>query len=155
MSNTFFYLEMSIELELNISELYKVFYLNFKEDSEFWWKLYIEEINHASILKMGRDFLKSNDLPKNLIIDNIEDISYINNKILSYIDYFKTNKLDRNIAFRMSLDVESSVAELHFDNFMKQQTNNKIITIFKKLNGYDLDHYNRIKKYIKDNNINV
>jgi len=152
MDNISFYLDKSIEIELNIAELYKIFFMNFQEDYEFWWNLYIEEINHASLLKSGKDFLKVNKFPKDLLLDNIDDLSYTNNKILSYIDYFKENQ-NRETAFKIALDVESSAAELHFENFMKQNSDNIIINIFKKLNGFDINHYNRIKKYIEDKNI--
>jgi len=154
MDNILTYLEQSIEIELNISELYKLFFLNFEEDYDFWWRLYIEEINHASLLKSGKDFIKTNDFPKGLLLDNIEDIVSINSRILSYIDYFKNNS-SREQSFKIALEIEGSAAELHFENFMNSISNNKVVNIFQKLNGFDIEHYNRIKKYIEDNNINI
>lgn len=38
---------------------------------------------------------------------------------------------------------------------MNSISNNKVVNIFQKLNGFDIEHYNRIKKYIEDNNINI
>ena len=37
----------------------QIFFLSFDEDHDFWWTLYMEEINHASLLKSGKDFLKT------------------------------------------------------------------------------------------------
>ena len=50
-------IDESILLELNISELYKVFNQAFPEDAYFWWQLSEEEENHAALI---RDTVKIN-----------------------------------------------------------------------------------------------
>jgi hypothetical protein len=47
----------AIKLELNVSDLYYVFYELFPEDAVFWWTLVIEEKNHASLLKTIKSFI--------------------------------------------------------------------------------------------------
>ena len=48
-------IDESIQLELNISELYMIFNQAHTEDADFWRKLAEEELNHAEIVrKAGR-----------------------------------------------------------------------------------------------------
>ena len=47
-------IDKSIQLELNVSELYKIFNQAFKEDANFWRTLSEEEENHANILRKVR-----------------------------------------------------------------------------------------------------
>ena len=44
-------IQEAIQLELNIAKLYLLFHQLLPEDSTFWWKLVIEEENHAALLK--------------------------------------------------------------------------------------------------------
>jgi len=44
-------IEKAIQLELNVAELYIRFHKLFPSDASFWWKLAIEEKNHAALLK--------------------------------------------------------------------------------------------------------
>ena len=48
-------LDESIKLELNIADLYLVFHEKIPEDSKFWWQLLLEEKNHATLLKTGKE----------------------------------------------------------------------------------------------------
>jgi len=49
-------IDEAIKLELNMAELYLSFHNRFSEDAGFWWKLTIEEKNHASLLKSGKQY---------------------------------------------------------------------------------------------------
>jgi hypothetical protein len=56
-------LEESVQLELNFGKLYSIFADLFSEDCGFWWRLGIEENNHASLLRSGIIFLESEVFP--------------------------------------------------------------------------------------------
>ncbi len=51
------FIDMTIQLELNMSELYQFFYVKFPEDAQFWWSLSVEEINHASLIRTINDLI--------------------------------------------------------------------------------------------------
>ena len=44
-------IDESIQLELNVAELYKIFNQEFQEDAYFWRALSEEEENHANLIK--------------------------------------------------------------------------------------------------------
>ena len=46
----------AMRLEYNVSKLYMIFRDAYPEDAEFWWKLVIEESNHAALIKSGLDY---------------------------------------------------------------------------------------------------
>ena len=62
------FLEESIALELNIGDLYQLFSAKFEQDFNFWWKLSIEEMNHAALIESINDvFLSETILPSDSI----------------------------------------------------------------------------------------
>jgi hypothetical protein len=62
-------LKESIDLELNIGDLYQLFSVKFPQDYDFWWKISIEEMNHAVLIESINDiFLPEGTSP----IDSIE-----------------------------------------------------------------------------------
>jgi hypothetical protein len=76
----------AIELELNVADLYLLFYHKFPEDSDFWWKLSIEEKNHAALLKTA---LRMTDMqvkiPVDLLPTGIEELKRASSRIRQYM----------------------------------------------------------------------
>ena len=52
----------AMRLEYNVSKLYMIFRDSLPEDTEFWWKLVIEESNHAALIKSGLDYFMQKEL---------------------------------------------------------------------------------------------
>ena len=50
--------EESIKLELRVADLYLLFHKLFPQDAKFWWKLVLEEKNHASLVISGKYFFE-------------------------------------------------------------------------------------------------
>ncbi|MEA3487197.1 MAG: hypothetical protein U9R20_06020 [Thermodesulfobacteriota bacterium] len=69
MDKDFSYLiEESINLELNIADLYFLFHELFPEDADFWWRLVLEEKNHAALIRSGKKYFEPvNKFPRNLL----------------------------------------------------------------------------------------
>ena len=65
-------LQVSIHLELQVSELYLLYHETFQQDKDFWWKMALEEKNHAALLKSGRLYLEMGMFPAELIHGKIE-----------------------------------------------------------------------------------
>jgi hypothetical protein len=76
-----------------------------------------------------------------------------NSEISSLIKKSKVNPPSRTEAFNIALNIENSVGEIHFERFMNQETELKIVNIFQQLNRDDKDHANRISSYMNRNNI--
>lgn len=86
-------LNESIKLELNVAELYMLFYEIFPEDSNFWWDLSLEEKNHASLLRSGLDFIKSSEMfPREFLAPAIDKLHEINTMIVGLIKEYREEK---------------------------------------------------------------
>ncbi len=141
-------LEESIRLELNAAALYEAFYRAFPDDSEFWWRLVIEEKNHAALIRsIGEAFMPVGILPNGLLSPSLDKIREANTAVIALIARCKTASPSREDAFSMALNLEQSAGEIHFDAYMKTEAPSKIDEIFQGLNRDDKDHAQRIRSY--------
>jgi hypothetical protein len=146
--------EEAAQLEHNISRLYVLFHKAFSEDADFWWKLAIEENNHASLFRSGIDyFIPAGIFPNEILHSMLEELQEVNQMLLSLHDKYKTSTPTREIAFNLALEIERSAGEIHFQRAITKSTDSKILKIFQKLNKDDKDHETRIQVYMKENGI--
>lgn len=143
----------SINLELNVSKLYLLFYDLYPEDMDFWWKMANEEKNHAALLKSLFLYMKLEIFPEDILYKNINELGEINQLVINKIKDFTNNKPPKEIAYNFALNIENSAAEFHLQNVLQKSTNNKILKIMKKLNGEDKDHAQRIKNIMDKHSI--
>jgi ferritin len=147
------YINEAIELELHVAELYLLFFTSFPPDADFWWKLSLEEKNHASILKSLKTLYRVvKRIPAEFTPENPDALKITNQKIRSVISTFKEHP-SREAAFMIACDIESSAGELEYQTFVENQSLESIYKVFQKLNGEDKDHAERIREYMKANNI--
>ena len=139
-------IDEAIKLELNMSNLYSIFNEYIQEDKAFWYRISIEEKNHAALLKTAKDFIRFNKFPRGLLPENLDVLKESNKKVKDMIDRFILNP-DRILAFEMAIEIEKSAGEIHFQLFMEKKVNNNINDIFQRLNQADKDHAQRIEKY--------
>lgn len=148
------FLEESIELEINVSDLYQLFYVKFPLDAEFWWQLSLEEVNHAALIRSINDlFLPEKILPLGSMNDQISELQRVNQSIRERILRYKTNPPSRYEAFSYAHELELSAGEAHYEMFMSEKAESNIEKIFQKLNGDDKNHAQRIADYMTLNNI--
>lgn len=148
------FLDESIQLELNLADLYQLFYVKFPEDSEFWWKISLEEVNHAALIRSINDlFLSDKILPKEFIQTQTSEIHRVNHFIRERITQYKTDAPSRFEAFYYAYELENSAGEAHYEMFMNENPVSNVEKIFQKLNGEDKNHALRIANYMKLNNI--
>lgn len=148
------FLEESIRLELNMSELYQFFYAKFPEDSQFWWDLSREEINHASLIRTISDkIFPERIVPLKEVDLLIERIREINFSIQDKIKEYRKKKPMRYEAFLYAFYLENSSGEIHFDLFMNELPESDVEKIYQKLNGEDKNHAMRINEYMEFHNI--
>lgn len=141
-------LQQAIQLELNVGELYLLFHRLLPADSVFWWELAIEEENHAALLKTAELMMNSRvDLPEDFLPTGINELKNSNQMIIQAREDFE-KKPDRTKAFQLAHEIEISAGESHYDKFMQSAPDSPLTEIFRKLNGDDVDHAERIRQYM-------
>jgi hypothetical protein len=144
----------STQLELNVAELYLVFYRFFPDDADFWWKLVIEEEAHAALFRsIEESFVPAGVLPDELLSSPLDSIQKTNAEIVALIAGFKSAPPSREEAFNIAYKLEESAGEIHFQKFMTKNTESTIGGIFQRLNGDDKDHADRIRSYMERHGI--
>jgi len=149
-------IDESIELELNVSEIYGLFYRIFKEDEDFWWTLKMEERNHATLLKGAKDaFFYNHDFPQELIFESLQPLLDANNDLRRMIAEFSKNPPSRETAFNTAIKVETCAGEFHFQKAMELPEGSEILKIVQRINKDDKDHEKRIRAYMQTNKIKI
>jgi len=148
------FLKESIDLELNIGDLYQWFSVKFPQDYDFWWKLSIEEMNHAALIESINDvFLSEGTSPMDSIEKQTQELQEMNLSVKEKHQQFKLNPPSRQAALKYGLELENSAGESHFEQFMTTVPNSPVLRIFQKLNGDDINHAIRIENYMKTNGL--
>lgn len=141
-------IQEAIKVELNVAELYIQFHRLFPMDASFWWKLAIEEKNHAALLKTLQQMNDAHvEIPDEFYPAGTEALKESNQKISIAIREFE-KKPDRNRAFQTAFEIENSAGEVHYESFAKSLNNSPVASIFKELNGGDISHAERIRDYM-------
>ena len=149
-------LDESIQLELNVADLYMLFFEQFPVDSDFWWKLVIEEKNHAALLKSIRDiFMDVTGIPEDIFAESVEDVRKANSAVGELTENYRKSRPTREEAFNAALSLEETAGELHFQGFMTGNAHDKISQVFKQLNGEDKDHARRLREYMDESGISI
>jgi hypothetical protein len=148
------FLKESIDLELNIGDLYQWFSIKFVEDYDFWWKISIEEMNHAALIESINDlFLSEGTSPMDSIEKQTQELQEMNLSVKEKLEQYKLNPPTRKEALKYGLELENSAGESHFEQFMTTVPNSPVLRIFQKLNGDDINHAIRIENYIIANGL--
>ncbi len=147
-------IDETIKLELNIADIYMVFYNTFPEDSDFWWQMNLEEKSHASLIKSGKDTFLDQFLSK-LLAPSLQKLCDTNKKLNSLLKEYKKNPPSRETAFNVAMNIEHSTGELHFQLAMEKPFASSIIKIFQDLNNDCKDHANRIRAYMREKGIEI
>lgn len=141
-------IDKAIELELNVAELYIQFHRLFPSDASFWWQLAIEEKNHAALLRTLKEMNQVHlEIPTEFYPESAEALDNSSRKISIAREEFEKNP-DRSLALRTAYEIENSAGEFHYDSLAKSESSSQLARIFRKLNGSDLDHARRIRKYM-------
>jgi hypothetical protein len=147
-------LDVSIELELRVGDLYSLFGDLFPDDKNFWWDLALEERGHAAIIRSGKEhFLPLGKFSYDMLADDFEEIKAIVKKLVGLIEKYKEQPPSREEAFNLAFAFETSAGEAHYQAFMRKDAESDVDLIFQKLNREDKDHALRINVYMKGHDI--
>ncbi len=141
----------AIRIELNIYKIYSLFSLLFNQDKEFWLQLSKEEMNHATLLRIGMEEYWDLDLfPKDLLYPYLERLKEFNYELEKYLDQYANHRPNRETAYKMALNLELANQEKQFNTFMEKiPPESKVMKLFQTLNGENKDHIQRIKNLIE------
>jgi hypothetical protein len=143
--------ELAIELENAVADLYMLFHEIFPEDADFWLKLFTEEREHASLLKWSKDLLESTgEFPYEIVPADITPLTDSINKVKTCIRDFSTDTPTREAAFLAAIEIEESAGEVHFQEAMGMKADSTYLETFQKLNLEDKDHAARIRSYMQE-----
>ena len=148
-------IDEAIKLELNVAEIYLSFHHRFPEDAGFWWKIAIEEKNHAALLRNGKQFfLDAGMFPDDIVGDSLEALIKANNDLGSIIRQEKEAPPSRGVALNLALKLEELAGEIHFQHAMQQAKHpSEAIKLFQSLNEDDKNHAARIRDHMRQNGI--
>ena len=143
-------LNEAINLELNIQDLYVFYSKTYSRDHTFWWKLQLEEGNHASLLKAMRKRLQETLIQdaSSILSEDYEELKKANDLIKTTLTKWKSKPASQSEAYQFALKIEQSAQELHLQNTIEQESELEIIKLFKKLTGADRDHAKRISELL-------
>lgn len=150
-------IEEAIKLELGMARLYLLCHHVFPEDAGFWWKIAIEEEHHAALLRSGEQyFLDAGEFPVELVGSSLAALANFNGEIESIFRQGSDALPSREFVFNLALKLEESAGEVHFQNAMHETDHpSEAIKLFQSLNEGDKDHAERIRKYMRQNGIDV
>ena len=149
-------IDEAIKLELNVGAIYLSFHHRFPEDASFWWKIAIEEKNHAALLRNGKQFfLDAGMFPDELVDTSLEALVGVNNELERILQQEKgDDPPSREAALNIAIKLEELAGEIHFQNAMQQaQHPSEAIKLFQNLNEDDKDHADRIRNYMRQHGI--
>jgi len=143
-------LNEAINLELNIQDLYVFYSKTYSRDHTFWWKLQLEEGNHASLLKAIRKRSQETLIQdaSSILSEDYEELKKANDLIKTTLTKWKSEPASQSEAYQFALKIEQSAQELHLQNTIEQESELEIIKLFKKLTGADRDHAKRISELL-------
>jgi len=150
-------LDESIQLELNVADLYLCFCQAFAEDKVFWAHLAEEEKNHARMLRGGKlESSVEGKFPVNILTTNLNALLKANKEIKELVEQHQQKPpSSRASAFEIAIKVEESTGEIDFSCFMAQEANSPALKLLRKLNKEDRDHARRIRNYMRENGIGI
>ncbi len=150
-------LDESIQLELNVADLYLSFCHAFAEDRDFWSHLAEEEGYHAALLRSGKlESLDEGQFPTKILTTNLDALIKVNKEIKELVKEHKQQPpSSRAAAFEIAIKVEESTGEIDFSCFMEQQADSPALKLFRRVNNEDRDHARRIRNYMREKNIGI
>ena len=126
-------IDESIQLELNVAQLYRIFHATFPEDASFWWRLFLEEENHAALIRSIKEtFMPVGKFPDEIFCNSLENLKKNNTELRSLIRKFQDIAPSREDAFNIALKIEQSAGEIHFRNSLikrKSQVSRKSLNV--------------------------
>jgi hypothetical protein len=145
-------LDEAIRHELNVSSLYFEFCQAFAEDSDFWWKLSVEEQGHAGLLRVVRKLLGA-ELEREILPLRAEEIAQSNRNLEELLEQIEHQPPSREDAFRIALGIETSTDGLIYEHALQPEEDSAGREIAQRIARDDRRHEERIRRRMRDQGI--
>jgi len=149
-------LNESSRQELLASDFYSLFETLFREDSEFWYKLSQEELNHGAIFKAGRDEIyETGLLPEELVLADSETLREQNILLSDFLDILKKSPPSIEQAFSIGFCLEGAIIETIFRSCLEKYPETRALRIFQLMVGEERAHIERILQHASEIGISI
>lgn len=140
--NTF--LELLENLELDISNLYKLFAQKFPAHKQLWDELSDEEVQHASYIKKLTSFVQQGLVLLDAKTTKTITVKIVSDGIKSTYQQAQDNKLTPINALAYSLSLEDSILEKKFYDYFTTH-DQSVAYIINKIKRETNQHYQKVK----------
>jgi hypothetical protein len=149
-------LNESIRQELLVSDFYGLFETKFREDSEFWFKLSQEELNHSAILQAERDeFYSAGLLPEELVLADSETLHEQNILLSDFLNKLKKSPPSIEQAFSIGFCLEGTIIETIYRSCLEEYPETRALRVFQFMVGEERAHIERILQYASKMEISI
>lgn len=133
-------------IERNLASFYFALSNQFREHREFWWKLSIEEENHASIFKTYIDNLIPMDLfPAEIIDLDLNNLRNTNQLIMDAIAQSSNASLPKKELYKLALMFEGMSGEFAFQKALEKNPDSKSLQLVHSIGKDTTNHASRIE----------
>jgi rubrerythrin len=142
-------LQLAVELETALSELYHRFAYYFPADEVFWQRLSGEEKRHAAMLNGLNSVQDLGMMPADVLFPRPQELRVNLQAIRAHIDVLRAAPPELAAAFRLALACELSASELHYQTLMTANSDSPVIRTMQDLGRADRDHIRRLRIRMK------
>ena len=149
-------LNESIKQELLVSDFYALFETTCREDSEFWYNLSQEELNHSAILQAERDeFYEAGLLPEELVLADLKTLQEQNYLLSDFLGILKISPPSIEQALSIGFCLEGAITETVFRSCLKEYPETRALRIFQFMVGEERAHIEKILQYASEMEISI
>ncbi len=138
-------LQLAVDLETALAELYRRFSVLFVEDAVFWRRLSGEERRHAAMLEGLRSLQGLGMMPAEALFPDAGEMADNLQAIRDQVEAYRVAPPNAASAFRFALACEQSASELHYQVLLKTASENPVVKVMQDLGRADLDHIRRLR----------
>ncbi|MFP4417000.1 MAG: ferritin family protein [Fibrobacterota bacterium] len=146
-------LDESVDLEFTISLLYFLFSQTFPQTSLFWGRLWIEEQDHANMLKSCCEMFDDEDIDTSEILwPDLDKVRAIDHRIRELIIQYEKNPPPLQEAFNTALQIEQAAEEYQIrvtEEKSDQAKGSQALEVVRRLNSDERSHARRIGEYME------
>jgi rubrerythrin len=147
-------IEACIVVELLAAEIYLMLADSFPAERGFFMDLCHEEQEHAEILTIGMGFQRVGEVPDYIVPESFLRIYESFTFVKDIKEKIENQKVSLKEALELTLQMEESVAEKHFqDVFSHAESNSYIINKLNTLQSDSKRHADKIKAFMKSKNL--
>jgi hypothetical protein len=142
-------LQLAVDLEAALAELYHHFAYCLPDDELFWHRLSGEEKKHAAMLNGLQSLQDLGMMPGGVLFPRPQELVANLAAIRAHLEVLRAAPPTAEAAFRLALACELSASELHFQTLMSAHSDCPVIRTMQDLGRADRDHIRRLRIRMK------